>query len=437
MTTDRSGLSQFFTVVAIVCALFLFGVVTYFYIGEKWEVRSWGVLVADIMVYYLVFTTFRSGTVLAFSFMEHLFKRTRGEPSYFPLVSIIVPCFNEEKVVQAAIQSILELNYPNFEVLVIDDGSADLTTELAKRFEERGKLRVIYQPNAGKASALNRGISEAVGEFVLCVDADSVLGTNVLMNAMPYFETDPQLGAVAGSVRVGNSKSLICKFQKLEYVISLNLLKKAQSLANLVTIVPGPIGIFKKSVLVEIGGYRSNTFAEDCDLSMRLLLAGYHIKYAPDCVATTEVPDTFNGLMIQRYRWSRGMIQAISKNMGWLMPSRISFRNFLILFTMTVETIFIPMANFLFGLLALQYALLYGSSQMMGAYFFGLVELDLAMSLYAIATERHVAGYFLLSILNRVTFGFALEVMRFFSILDEMLRIPMKWGVLERKGLVK
>lgn len=424
-----------FTLIIITFSLLIMALILYYYIGEKWEITSWGVSVAQIMLYYLLFTTFRAATILALSFLEHLFKKTRGEPHYHPLVTIIIPCYNEAKVIEKAIESILTLNYPNYEILVIDDGSFDLTTELAKKFEDKEKLRVIYQLNSGKAEALNRGISEALGEYIVCMDADSLLGKNTLMNAMAYFVEDPTLGALAGSVRVGNSHSLLTQFQKLEYIIGLNFHKKGQSFLNTVAIVPGPIGIFKRDLLLKIGGYRSNTFAEDCDLSMRILLSGHQIKYAPDVVADTEAPDTFQDLMVQRYRWSRGMVQAIAKNLHWLNPKKINFRNLFILGFMGTETIVIPMANFLFGLLSIQYALMYGTTQLMGAHFLGLVELDLALSLYAISTERNIAGYFLLSIINRITYGFSLEIMRFFAIIDEMFQIPMRWGTIERKGM--
>ncbi len=429
------NLTDFLVVAILGLGAFVVAATFYSYVETRWQAEGWYAIIVQAMLYYLSFSMLHSMLMVSFSFLEHLFKEAQGRPSYHPFISVIIPCFNEEKVVAKAIESALNLSYPNFEVLVIDDGSLDMTTVVAKKYEREGLLRILFQKNAGKSSALNLGISESRGDFVLCVDADSVVGENALMNAMHYFELDSNLGAVAGNVRVGNSKSLLCKFQKLEYIIGLNLHKRAQSFLNMVAIVPGPIGVFKREALVEIGGYHSDTFAEDCDLSMRLLLNGYNIKYAPDVMAYTEAPEVFLDLLVQRYRWSRGMIQSIVKNLYFLRPSKFSIRNCAVLLYMTIETILIPMVNFLFALISVQHTLAYSHTYLLGIHFLGLIELDMAIALYSLSTERNAGGYFLLSFLNRVTYGFALEVLRFFTIFDELLRVPMKWGTIERKGM--
>ena len=215
----------------------------------------------------------------------------------------------------------------------------------------------------------------------------------------------------------------------------MNLFKRAQSLLGAVTIVPGPIGVFRKSSLKEIGLYDADTFAEDTDLTLRLLTEGHRIKYCPEMVAVTEGPDNFQQLLTQRYRWSRGMLQAILKNAKWLNPFKNNWRNFGIISYMVLETVIIPTVNFSFALLTLQFALSYGTNNILGAYFIGLTLLDLILSLFSMITERELKGYFLLSLINRVTYGFSLEIIRFFSLIDELFGIPMKWGTLQRKGM--
>ncbi len=408
-----------------------------FYYGFTYEAKLTPFLkiVSRLMLLYLLFSLARNIVLLVFSFGEYFFRRLDGNPTHFPMVSVIVPCFNEEKVVRAAIDSISKIDYPNFEIIVVDDGSIDLTLDLAKTREEKFRTRVVYQENAGKAAALNRGISEAVGEFVFCMDADSLLKPNVLKLGIDYFEHRPGLAAVAGSVVVGNATNFVTLLQKLEYVIGLNFHKTAQSFLSMVTIVPGPIGLFKRSAVLGVGGYHSDTFAEDCDLTMRLLMAGYEIAYCPKMIAVTEAPDDFWSLITQRYRWSRGVVQALVKNARWFFSPIKNFRNFSILTYMTLESIVMPTINFTFAMITIETALLSDVYSLFGQFFAGLTVLDMILALYCVWAERENVILVALAAVNRVTYGLALEVLRFFAVIDEVFGIPMNWGKLVRKGL--
>ena len=395
----------------------------------------WEMTLFKAMLIYLVFILFRTSILLLLSFSDRFFKRKAKALTHFPLVSVIVPCFNEEEVIQKAVQSVLNLNYPNFEVIIVDDGSTDLTLTLANTLLVEKRVRVIYQRNQGKAEALNRGIEEALGEFVLCVDADSLIDSDVILNGLPYFEDDPLLGAVAGSVKVGNEKNILTRFQELEYIVGLNFHKSAQSFLSMVTIVPGPIGLFRKKAIQAIGGYHSNTFAEDCDLTIRLLLAGYRTVYCPLMTAITEAPEDFESLMKQRYRWSRGTLQAIKVNAVWLFQPWKSSRNFLLLFYMLVETMFIPSINFLFIIFFIQNAATSSNGLILGPYFIQLTLLDVILVAYSVFQERSSAGLIFLAFINRLTYGLSMEVLRFFSLVDELVGLPMNWNKLQRKGI--
>jgi cellulose synthase/poly-beta-1,6-N-acetylglucosamine synthase-like glycosyltransferase len=351
------------------------------------------------------------------------------------MISILVPGFNEGKVIGTAIQSLITLDYPNYEILVIDDGSKDDMFQIAKQYENDSRVRVIYKPNGGKSSALNRGIEEALGEYVLCMDADSKLSHDVLLKAMSYFESNRNLAALAGNVVVGNPTNLLTMFQKLEYVTGLNFYKSAQSYLGMVNIVPGPIGVFRRKVLLEMNGYRQDTFAEDCDLTLRILMAGYSVSYCPDLVAVTEAPDELMPLIKQRYRWSRGILQAINIQWESLKSNKLSLRNLGIFAMIYTESIIIPVVNFLFVIATVFYALMFDSTQLLGAYFIGLTLLDLSLAAYSVYTEKTVGSLVFLSMLNRITFGLAMEIVRFFSMFDELLKVPMTWGKLKRKGL--
>lgn len=424
----------FTTIVLIIIAIVMSFVFFYSNLSIS-TLNGWEKIFADFMMMYLFFVLIRTVVLVALSFGEYFFRKSIKEPTEFPIVSIIMPCFNEEKVVKAAIESVANLDYPNYEVLVVDDGSTDLTLETAKQLEKKAKVRIISQENGGKSAALNRGISEAVGEFVLCMDADSVLNKNVLKLAMAYFERKPNLAAVAGSVVLGNTHNILTKLQKLEYIIGLNFHKTAQSFLSMVTIVPGPIGVFRKEVVTQIGGYHHDTFAEDCDLTIRLLVAGYDLAYCPDMIATTEAPDDVRSLLSQRYRWSRGITQAIIKNSEWLFKPHVSFRNFSLLTYMTLESIIIPLMNFSLAYITIEHALIYGIDRLMGPFFASLTLLDLVLALYSVISEKQQFQLLLLAAVNRVTYGLALEVLRFYCLVDEFFKIPMNWGKLVRKGL--
>lgn len=394
-------------------------------------------LIAQAMLYYLFFILVRTSCLLALSFFELLSKKRMPPVKNYPLVTILIPCYNEEKVLQEAIHSVGRIEYPNIEVIIIDDGSSDDTFLIAKQNEkDSSNIRVVLQRNQGKASALNNGISMANGDYYICMDADSSLSSNVLLNSIPYFEEDPHLAAVAGSVQIGNGNSLFLLFQKLEYIVGLSFHKSAQSFLNMVTIVPGPIGVFRKSFAIEVGLYKTDTYAEDCDISMRLLMAGYNIKYNSSITAITEGPETLQGLITQRYRWSRGMIQSISKALKE--SSRdYNFRKLSILTYMFLETVLIPIVNFTFVMISLEFALIYDTVNLLGPFFIGLTVLDLSICLYSIIMEKSIGVLFILGIFNRVTYGLCLEVIRFLSIIDEVFKLPMKWGTIKREGLKK
>ena len=164
-------------------------------------------------------------------------------------------------------------------------------------------------------------------------------------------------------------------------------------------------------------------------------MAGYNVRYSPAMIATTEAPETFYELCIQRYRWSRGTIQAITKNINVLLKKETrNVRNFMILLYMIVETMIIPSINFIFAILTLSLGLYYGSTNLYGPFFFGLILMDATIALYSILFERQIISLFFLSIFSRLTYGFSLEIMRFYSMIDEIIGVPMKWGVLVRKG---
>lgn len=419
-------------VILFVCSLLIFVLFKSFDINYLTGVE---LFVFNLMIIYMLFLFIRLVGHLLLSFANRFFSKVAEKIDYYPLVTVIIPCYNEDKVINNAAKSILGMSYPNIEILIVDDGSSDETIEVIALLEKKGKIRAIHQENAGKAQALNRAISEAHGDFILCMDADSVLNSDAIEIGIKYFERDERVAAVAGNVEIGNINNMITSFQKLEYIAGLNLFKTAQSFLNSVIVIPGPIGLFRKSVLLEVGGYRSNTYAEDCELTIRILMAGYKTVHDGDLVAVTEAPEDLNSLISKRYRWTRGIIQAIRENAIWLIRPHKNIKNFLIIVYMILESIFFPVANFLFGMFSIAHTLINSSHNFVGYFFYQLVVLDVTVTLFCVVTEKRSFSLIFYSVINRVTYGFSIEVIKFFSILDEILQLPMNLAKLERKGM--
>src|ERR1051326_6719055 len=269
---------------------------------------------------------------LVFAFLaDRVAKRPKALLREQPLVSILVPCFNESSTIEPALTSLLSLDYPALEIIVVDDGSTDDTFQKASRFPVTlpgRSIRVLSKPNGGKWSALNGGFHQSKGELVLCVDADSRLASASLTHAVAHL-ADPEVGAVAGQVRVRNRDNRGTRFQALEYLIGNGAVRLTQSLFGCVLVVPGPIGLFRRAVLEEVwlqhnhcfplapgaapGPFAHDTFAEDFDLSMSILCLGHQIVYEPRAVSLTKAPATAFTLMNQRYRWTRGSLQVLRK----------------------------------------------------------------------------------------------------------------------------
>ena len=250
----------------------------------------------------------------------------------WPFVSIFVPSYNESATIESALASLIELDYPAYEVIVVNDGSTDDTLRRARRFEGRHGgcvVRVFDKPNGGKWSAHNLAFRRSTGELILCIDADSRLDPQSLRTLVARM-VDPRVAAMAGQMRVRNRDRLITRLQGLEYLMANGAVRSSQGMFGTVLIVPGPIGMFRRSVLEEVwlrytaghaarrpgaveGPFEGDTFAEDFDLSLAILSLGGRIGYEPGAISFTKSPETAFALMNQRYRWTRGAIQVLRK----------------------------------------------------------------------------------------------------------------------------
>lgn len=359
------------------------------------------------------------------------------EDEFRPPVSILVPAFNEAVTIEASVRSLLRMDYPAYEIIVLDDGSTDDTYERASAFEGHWggvSVRVIRKSNSGKAATLNYGVQVARFPFVLCMDGDSKLSEDTLKRAMRHFR-DPEVAAVAGNVKVINRDSFWARVQALEYIEGLNMARRAQGFMRAVNIIPGPIGVFRRDVMVQLGGYDTDTFAEDADLTLKLLAAGWRIEYEDRAIAWTEAPEALLALIKQRYRWTRGILQALRKRthvftrpqnaMTWLSVVMMAF-----------EALVWPVLNIFGTVFFVVVALNYGMSSYLLAWWVLLTLLDLAAALHTVVMEGEELRLVPLALFYRLIFVLFVDITKLLATIEEFLNVQMTWGKLERLGRI-
>ena len=242
-------------------------------------------------------------------------KRAAPPPAAWQgLVSVLIPAFNEAKVIESSVRRVLASTGAEIEVIVLDDGSKDETSAIVRRaFGDDPRVRLLTLINGGKARALNRGLALAKGQVVVALDADTEFEIDTIAKLARWF-ADPAVGAVAGNAKVGNRINLVTRWQAVEYVTAQNLERRALAGLDAITVVPGAVGAWRLSALKDLGGYPEDTLAEDQDLTIAIQRAGWHVAYDPDAVAWTEAPDTLRGLAKQRFRWAYGTLQCLWKH---------------------------------------------------------------------------------------------------------------------------
>lgn len=407
-------------------------------------VLSWnGLLVyASIvsLVIFLFVLLFRYFSILILAYL-YITKFTVEEPEgYYPFISIIVPAYNEGLILRDSVESLLKLDYPAYEIIIVNDGSTDNTSQVAEQLvgNHRGKhslvrISLINKPNGGKSKALNAGIQYSEADFVLCMDGDSQLTPDTLKNGVRHF-TDPSVGAVAGNVKIENRRKFLTDLQALEYVEGLNLARSAQGQLKQVNIIPGPIGLFRKVALRDAGYYSSDTFAEDADITLKILAAGWKINYEPNSIALTEAPAKLHQLLKQRYRWTRGILQAIRKHRKHIYNPTLNFTNTIVLWSMFYEALIWPAMNIFANLFFIIVALVYGMSSLIFFWWLGIALLDFMAAIYCIAVEKEEFRLVPYAIIYRMVFILLIDITKAMATVEEFLGIEMEWGKLERSG---
>lgn len=358
----------------------------------------------------------------------------------YPKVSIIVPAYNEEVNIISSLSNLLKQSYPDYDIIFVDDGSKDQTYQLVtEAFKNNSKIKIFTKINGGKATALNFGIQQSNADYVVCIDADTKLQNNALeLLVAKFVNANPQekIAAVAGNVKVGNKVNWLTKWQAVEYVTSQNFDRLAYAHINAITVIPGAIGAFRKEVIQEVGGYSSDTLAEDCDLTVRILRAGYTIGNENRAVAVTEAPENVSQFLKQRFRWNYGILQMFwkqrdtflnpkYKGLGlWAMPNILIFQYIIPLFS--------PLADLLmiFGIFT-------ENREKIFLYYLLFLLVDASLALIAYLFEKEKLTDVLHVIPQRLVYRWLMYVVLFRSIRKALKGEIQTWGFLKRTGNVK
>jgi cellulose synthase/poly-beta-1,6-N-acetylglucosamine synthase-like glycosyltransferase/peptidoglycan/xylan/chitin deacetylase (PgdA/CDA1 family)/spore germination protein YaaH len=376
----------------------------------------------------------------------------RASAGFNPRVAVLIPSYNEEKVIVRTIRSVLNSDYANLRVIVIDDGSKDRTSDVAREAYAveiaAGHVTVLEKPNGGKAAALNFALNFVDEDFYVGIDADTVIAADAVSKLIPHFE-DPRIGAVAGNAKVGNRVNLWTRWQALEYITSQNFERRALDLFHVVTVVPGAIGAWRTEAVKKAGGYPENTVAEDADLTMSLLEQGLRVDYEDRALAFTEAPINAKGLMRQRFRWSFGTLQAVWKHraaftknaaMGFFaLPNILVFQMLLPLVSPFIDIMFVyGIFHYFIDRYYHPEAASSANFMKLLTYFTAFLMIDFITSAVAFSLERrHPAnkgdGWLLFHIwLQRFSYRQLFSVVLFRTLWRAIDGKPFNWDKLER-----
>jgi peptidoglycan-N-acetylglucosamine deacetylase len=347
-----------------------------------------------------------------------------------PLVTVIVPSHNEEKVLRATVESLLASDYGNIEVVVVDDGSTDATFAVARSLTAADpRVRTLWQQNAGKAAAANLGIECARGDFVVTVDADTLIAPDAVRRLVQHFD-DPDVWAVCGNIEVGNVRSTLTLFQAIEYVTSQNLDRRALAAVNSIGVVPGALGAWRRDAVLRVGGYSSDTLVEDADLTLSVLRAGGRIEYEPAAVGRTEAPETLRGLWKQRFRWTYGTYQCLAKHRRGLLDGSAGL---LALPNMVLFQVIFPVLSPI-GDAMLLAALLSRDLGAVASGYLGFLAMDLLASAVAFRLDRKPLRWLPMLLVQRFTYRQLLSLVCIRAFAAAIAGRRHGWRKLERTG---
>ncbi len=416
---------------------FIFGLLFVFRVG-----------IAAVFIFGILLVSGRAIIIGLLALVEKLRPAPGDHPDFKPQVSILIPAYNEEDVIVQTVSSALAADYPNKEILVVDDGSTDHTGELLdEHFGGDPRVRIFHQVNRGKPAALAVALEAATSPIVITIDADTSIEPDAVAKLVRNF-ADPNVGAVAGNVKVGNRTRWLTRWQALEYITSQNMEKRAFDLLNCIPVVPGAVGAWRLEAMRDAGGFSSETVAEDTDLTIAIRRAGWRISYDEEAIGYTQAPETAGALIRQRFRWTFGTLQSVWKHrdtvgrwrygtLGWVaIPNIFLFQLLLPLFSPVIDLLFLLSVAF-WGLAQfriMQLPQLWTSQDIAQSvvFFLGFMLIDLVACVIAFLLEKNEDWSLLLPlILQRFYYRQMMYFVLFRALTQAIKGRPVGWRGVE------
>jgi cellulose synthase/poly-beta-1,6-N-acetylglucosamine synthase-like glycosyltransferase/spore germination protein YaaH/peptidoglycan/xylan/chitin deacetylase (PgdA/CDA1 family) len=416
----------------------------------SFAINALGILFAAAITLGIGRALLLTGLALVSAWKEARSPRPDIDPNTF--VSVLIPAFNEERVIERSVNHVLASERVKLEVIVIDDGSKDRTFEIVERaFGKDPRVHLIRLENGGKARALNHGLEIARSDIVIALDADTQFEPDTIARLARWFAAHDRLAAIAGNAKVGNRINIATRWQALEYVTAQNLERRALARLGGMTVVPGAVGAWRKSAIMEVGGYPPDTLAEDQDLTIAVQRAGWNVAYDQSAIAWTEAPQSLRQLARQRFRWAFGTIQCVWKHKavmadGW--PRGLAFVGlpqtilFQLLFAMVSPIIDLALVVNVFSTVTSihehGYTAVKGDLRLVALFWLLFAAIDLVAGLIAFALERR-EQWRLIAWLIPQRFGYR-QIMYYVVIkaVVQALRGPrVGWSSIKRSGKVQ
>jgi cellulose synthase/poly-beta-1,6-N-acetylglucosamine synthase-like glycosyltransferase/peptidoglycan/xylan/chitin deacetylase (PgdA/CDA1 family) len=394
-------------------------------------------LIYTLFFFAIILAMGRNILIALLAVLQYFKKRKKKFASVAePAVDIIVPAYNESINAVKTIQNLLQSTYARANILFVNDGSRDDTLEVVRRhFENHARVMILDKPNGGKASALNYGIRHSTAEIVVCIDADTQLKSDAVEKLVQSF-TENEIAAVAGNVKVGNQVNMLTKWQFIEYTTAQNFDRRAFEYLNCITVVPGAIGAFRRTAILETGGLTSDTLAEDCDLTVKILKAGYKVVCCETAIAYTESPETVQQFIKQRFRWCFGVMQVFWKNRELCFHPKYKGLGLVALPNILLYQFFLPFFAPLADLIMIA-GWFSGSSGNFIWYYLAFQLTDLVCATLAFSFEKENYSKLWMVVPQRFFYRWLVYIVYFKAVVRAIKGEMQGWGVLKRTGNVK
>ena len=351
-----------------------------------------------------------------------------AEPTVYPKMSVIVPAYNEEKVIRTTIEALIDADYPDKEIILVDDGSKDNTLMIAMEYKD--KIKVLHKENGGKASALNMGLLYTTGDVVVIVDADTITsrsGLKYLARSM----ADEDVAAVAGNVKIRNKVNWITWCQALEYLSGIQIMRRGLDYFGAIYIVPGALGAFRKIKLIESGTYHKDTLVEDFDATVKVLRSGMIVEGSNKSIAYTQAPQTFIDFYKQRKRWYRGNLQVLRRHSDILTNPRFGYLHRFAFPLMVVHMILIPITSMMVWGFAI-YQLILGNYYFVAFTISMFIALQYLLSAMAIRMDGDDKRMVLYSVFLVIGYKQIIDFMQLKAVMEELIGLKAKWTSAKR-----